>query len=195
MRSCARRRSHREERKKRDRTETARNRTAEGQQPDRVDEKVRPVGMDESVSHKGPHVGTATGKRVTEHDRTVVAHGDERECQQKFDILLLAEKIDAHDVNEYQHGQHSKDYARNVENRFAFHGRIRWNSPELRRFTLQRKTGRSKRKGRAFALHEPRCGGCATLDGWVTSYRLPMALNKNRCAKICTGSVTWISES
>jgi len=50
-----------------------------------------------------------------------------------------------------------------------------------------------KEKGRAFALPEPRCGGFATLDGLVTSHRLPEALNKNRCAKICTGSVTWMS--
>jgi len=50
-----------------------------------------------------------------------------------------------------------------------------------------------KEKGRAFALPEPRCGGTATLDGLVTSHRLPEALKKNRCAKICTGSVTWMS--
>ena len=36
--------------------------------------------------------------------------------------------------------------------------------------------------------------GSATLDGLVTSHRLPEALKKNRCAKICTGSVTWMSE-
>ena len=39
---------------------------------------------------------------------------------------------------------------------------------------------------------EPRCGGSATLDGLVTSHRRPEALNKNRCAKICTDSVTWM---
>src|SRR5262249_15565585 len=32
-----------------------------------------------------------------------------------------------------------------------------------------------KEKGRALALPEPRCGGSATLDGLVTSHRLPEA--------------------
>ena len=51
-----------------------------------------------------------------------------------------------------------------------------------------------KKKSEGFRLPEPRCGGSATLDGLVTSHRRPEALNKNRCAKICTGSVTWMSE-
>lgn len=33
------------------------------------------------------------------------------------------------------------------------------------------------KKGRAFALPEPRCGVIATLDGLVTSHRLPEALS------------------
>ena len=64
---------------------------------------------------------------------------------------------------------------------------------ELRSFARQRKAGRSKKKREGFRPPEPRCGGFATLNGLVTSHRLPEALNKNRCAKICTGSVTWMS--
>jgi len=49
-------------------------------------------------------------------------------------------------VNEYQHRQHGDDHARNVENRFAFHGRIRWDGLELRSFTLQPQDTTMKKK-------------------------------------------------
>ena len=54
--------------------------------------KMRPVRVNEGVGDEGPHIRAATRQRVAEHDRTVVAGGNERERQQKFDVLLLAEQ-------------------------------------------------------------------------------------------------------
>jgi hypothetical protein len=48
---------------------------------------------------------------------------------------------------------------------------------ELRSFARHPQDRSVQKKGRVFALPEPRCGVIATLDGLVTSHRLPEALS------------------
>ena len=92
MHRGARSRRHRERSQKAKRTEAARDRAAEGQKPDRIDAKMRPVCMHESVGDEGPYLGAAARQDSAEHGRRIVAHRNEGEGEQKIDVLLLGEQ-------------------------------------------------------------------------------------------------------
>ncbi len=95
--------------------EAACNGAAERKQPHRVDAKMGPVGMDESVADESPNIRAAARQRAPEHKGIVIARRDESEIEQKFDVLLLAQYVRAHDMNKRQHSQHKDDNRRNVE--------------------------------------------------------------------------------
>ena len=114
---------------------------------------MNPVCVDESIGNEGPYIRASPRQRSVKHKCCVIAHRNESEAQQKFDILLLGEQQRARRVNYSQHGQHGDDNGRNVENWFALHEEIRRvGALQLRSFASQRKMERGKEKGRAFAL-------------------------------------------
>ena len=121
MQRRSRRRGHSKKQQKTSCAKAARHGAAEGQQPHRIDAKMGPVGVDESVGDKRPDIRAAARQRAAKDNGIVIARRDESKIEQKFDVLLLAQYVRAHDVNKCQHSQHKDDNRRNVEERFAFH--------------------------------------------------------------------------
>ena len=154
MQSRSRCRSHRKKQQKANRAKAARHGAAEGQQPHRIDAKVGPVGMNESIGDKCPHIRPATRKCAAEYEGIVITRRDESEIEQEFDVLLLAQQECADDVNKRQHGQHNDDNGWNVEERFAFHEKGPMRNVSYAASPLRRKphAHSPKEKGRAFAL-------------------------------------------
>ena len=98
-------------------------------------------------------------------------------------------------MDEHQHRQHSDDTGGMLKMRFAFHEEDPMGQAGvtlLRR--LSRKTARSKKEKGGLSPSLSRVAGLLPrLGGLVTSLASPRLSIKNRCAKICTGSVTWMS--
>ena len=62
------------------------------------------IGVDESVSEKGPQIGGETaGKCAADAGIGAVARRDEGEGQKKLDVLLVRQHQHAEDMHEHEH--------------------------------------------------------------------------------------------
>ncbi len=120
MHGGARRRRHGEKGDETQRAETARDRRAECEQPHGVESEMRPVAVDQRVGDEGPDLRAESARhRALRQDRCVVARRNEREQQQKFDVLLRRQHPCAQRVNEHEHREGCGHDGGNVEDRLG----------------------------------------------------------------------------
>ena len=146
--------------KKARRAKAARDRASEWQEPNRIDAKVSPVGVNQRIGDESPDVGAAAGQTAAQYNRVVVARRDESKCQQKFDVLLLGQKQCADKMHQCQYREHSENDRRDIEDRFAIHSRGSGGTHELRRLATRLQAGsvHTNEKGGREPSLEPRCG-------------------------------------
>src|ERR1700690_4311768 len=162
---------------------------------------MRPVSVDQRIRHKGPQLpAEAAGKNAAEHDGGVIAGRNEREEEQQLYVLVAGEHVSAHRMNERQHGQHSDNDRRDVEERFAFHGypKACWAAqlPCLRgqpQAKFARKLARKKEGFRPPVSRALR--GLRAFKALVTSPRLPRLFQSPRrmLELVATGAL-WIDD-
>ena len=84
---------------------------------------MRRIGMQEGIGDEGPDVGGgAARKRCAADHRRIVTRRDKGKAQQHFDILLLGQRIDAHQMNQDQHRGQRGETAGHIEDRLAPRG-------------------------------------------------------------------------
>src|SRR5262245_65644816 len=81
MQSSASRSRDSEKGQKARRPEAARNRAAKWQQPNRIDNEMGPVSVDQRIGDESPDIGAAARQCAAEHDCVVIARRDESKCQ------------------------------------------------------------------------------------------------------------------
>ena len=102
------------------RSEAARQRGAERDQPSQVETEMHKIGVNERVSEKGPKIGgESAGKCARDADIGAIARRDERKGQKKIDVLVVRQHKHAEGMNENKNADGRHDDDRHIENGLA----------------------------------------------------------------------------